>query len=205
MKPQESIPKKLNLVKDNKYNIIYIDPPWKFKTYSPKGKEKKSAENHYPTMTIEEIYQLDLKRIAKPDCVLFTWVTFPLLKEGLMAIEKWGFEYKTNAFTWVKRNKIADSWFWGTGYWTRANAELCLLATIGNPKRVSRSVHQVLDDRVMRHSKKPQTARDRIVQLCGDLPRIEIFAREQDVGWDATGYDLDGLDVRETIGFKNVD
>ena len=126
------------------------------------------------------------------------------MQEALTTIQSWGFEYKTNAFTWVKRNKNADSWFWGTGYWTRANAELCLLATIGKPKRISRSVHQVVDERVMRHSKKPQVVRDRIVELCGDVPRIELFARERDSGWDATGFDLDGLDIRTflaKIGF----
>lgn len=111
---------------------MYVDPPWTFKTYSDKGKEK-SPEQHYQCMTLEDIYSLPISDIAADDCVLFLWVTFPLLREGLEAIRRWGFEYKTCAFNWVKRNKKSDSWFWGLGYWTRSNSELCLLATKGYP------------------------------------------------------------------------
>lgn len=172
---------------DKKYNIIYADPPWTFKTYSQKGKEKKSAECHYRCMKKEDIQQLPIQNIAAEDCVLLLWVTFPCLEEGLELIKKWGFTYKTCGFTWVKRNKKSDSWFWGLGYWTRANSEVCLLATKGKPKRVSKGVHQVCDARIMEHSKKPSEIRDRIVQLCGDLPRIELFARQHAEGWDCWG------------------
>jgi N6-adenosine-specific RNA methylase IME4 len=103
--------------------------------------------------------------------------------------EKWGFEYKTCAFTWVKRNKISPSWFWGMGSWTRANAELCLLATKGNPKRLDAGVSSVIDSAIGRHSEKPPETRDRIVSLMGDLPRIELFARQTVPGWDCWGND----------------
>ena len=116
-----------------KYNIIYADPPWDFKTYSNKGKKHKSAECHYKCMKIEDIYNLPVSNIADDNCVLFLWVTFPLLQEGLEVIRRWGFTYKTCAFNWVKRNKKSDSWFWGLGYWTRSNSEICLLATKGCP------------------------------------------------------------------------
>lgn len=172
---------------DKKYSIIYADPPWTFKTYSPKGQEHKSAAAHYPCMIKEDIQALPVDRIAADDCVLFLWVTFPCLEEGLELIRKWGFTYKTCGFTWVKRNKKSDTWFWGLGYWTRANAEICLLATRGNPKRVSKSVHQVVDARIREHSRKPDEVRDRIVALCGDLPRIELFARQTVPGWDCWG------------------
>lgn len=102
-----------------KYNIIYADPPWTFKTYSQKGKEKKSPELHYDCMTLEDIYDLPVQDIADENCVLFLWVTSPMLKQGFETIERWGFEYKTIGFNWFKKNKIADSWFWGLGYWTR--------------------------------------------------------------------------------------
>lgn len=175
---------------DKKYNIIYADPPWTFKTYSAKGKEKKSAENHYPCMGKQDIQQLPIKSIAAEDCVLLMWVTFPCLQEGLELIERWGFTYKTCGFTWIKQNRKADSLFWGLGYWTRANAEICLLATKGKPKRVSKSVHQVCMARIMEHSRKPSEIRDRIVQLCGDLPRIELFARQYADGWDCWGNEV---------------
>lgn len=171
---------------DKKYSIIYADPPWTYKTYSGKGK-KRSAERHYSCMTKEEIQSLPVQNIAADDCVLFLWVTFPTLEEGLELIQKWGFTYKTCAFNWVKRNRKSDGWFWGLGYWTRSNSEICLLATKGHPKRISKSVHQVCDARIMEHSRKPSEVRDRIVELLGDVPRIELFARERVDGWDAWG------------------
>ena len=79
------------------------------------------------------------------------------------------------------------SFFWGMGNWTRSNAELCLLATKGNPKRQSKSVHQIIVSPIEEHSKKPDEARKRIVELMGDVPRIELFAREHTPGWDVWG------------------
>jgi N6-adenosine-specific RNA methylase IME4 len=112
------------------------------------------------------------------------------LKEGFEVIDAWGFTYKTCAFNWVKKNKKSDSWFWGLGHWTRANSEICLLATKGKPKRISKSVHQICDARIEQHSKKPDEIRDRIVELCGDLPRIELFARQPTLGWDVFGNEV---------------
>lgn len=175
---------------NKKYNIIYADPPWTFKTYSKKGKLKKSAENHYPCMNKKDIQELPIIELADKNCILFLWVTFPCLEEGLELIKKWGFEYKTCGFTWIKRNKKSDSWFWGLGYWTRANAEICLIATKGKPKRVSKRVHQICDARIEQHSKKPNEIRDRIVELCGNLPRIELFARQHAEGWDCWGNEV---------------
>ena len=79
----------------------------------------------------------------------------------------------------------------GMGNWTRANNEICLLATKGKPKRVSASVRQTIISPIEGHSKKPDCVRDRIVELCGDLPRIELFAREKTEGWDAWGNEVD--------------
>ena len=114
----------------------------------------------------------------------------PKLNECFDLIKSWGFIYKTCAFTWVEKNKKADSWFWGMGGWTRANPELCLLATKGTIKRQSASVHSIIEERIARHSKKPAIVRDKIIELVGDLPRIELFARERAAGWDAWGNEL---------------
>ena len=138
-------------------------------------------------MDIEDIKALPISELAEDNCVLFIWVTFPKLQEGLDTIKAWGFTYKTIAFNWVKRNKVADTWFWGMGKWTRANSEICLLATKGTPKRMSASVHSVLDNPISIHSRKPNEARKRIIELCGDLPRVELFAREQLEGFDVWG------------------
>ena len=142
-------------------------------------------------MSIKDLCNLPVKNISKDDCVLFMWVTMPKLNECFQVVNAWGFKYKTAAFTWVKKNKKADSWFWGMGMWTRANAEICLLATKGKPKRINAGIHSVIDDKIMKHSQKPDTARKRIVELCGDLPRIELFAREQAEGWDIWGNELE--------------
>lgn len=115
------------------------------------------------------------------------WITFPLLREAWDVIESWGFTYKSVAFVWVKQNKKTPSLFWGMGYWTRANAELCIIATKGSPKRQSKSVHQVIMSPIEQHSKKPDITRDRIVELMGDVPRIELFARQKTEGWDVWG------------------
>lgn len=171
---------------DKKYRIIYADPPWTYKTWSERGTGR-SASQHYKTMEKSSIQELPVKDIADDDCILFLWSTYPCLEEAMELIKTWGFTYKTVAFTWVKRNKKSDSWFWGLGHWTRSNAEICILATKGKPKRVSKAVHSVIDTPIERHSKKPDIVRTRIVELMGDLPRIELFARERFVGWDAWG------------------
>lgn len=113
-----------------------------------------------------------------------------MLKEAIELIEAWGFTYKTIAFNWIKQNKKSPSLFWGLGNWTRSNSEICLLATKGNPKRVSAAVHSVVMTPIQRHSQKPDEVRDRIVELMGDLPRIELFARETAPGWDAWGNEV---------------
>ena len=169
---------------DKKYNIIYADPAWTFKTWSNKGEEKSPK---YDVMTINDIKNLPVNEIVSDDCVLFIWVTYPLLIEGLETVKSWGFKYKTCGFSWIKQNKKADSLFWGLGYWTRANNEICLLATKGKPSRISKSVHQIVHEPIGKHSKKPTVVRDRIVELCGDLPRIELFARQSVDGWDSWG------------------
>lgn len=179
-----------------KFSIIYADPPWTFKTYSDKGKGR-SPERHYPCMSLEEIKLLPVRDIAAKDCVLFLWVTFPMLEKAFEVIKAWGFTYKSLAFCWIKQNKKSDSLFWGLGYWTRQNPEVCLLATKGKPKRVSRGVHSVVMSRIERHSKKPDEVRRRIVELCGDLPRIELFAREHSPGWAVWGNEVRGFEFNQ--------
>lgn len=171
-----------------KYSIIYADPPWEYKDKALAG--NRGAGCKYPTQSQKWIESLPVNRIANNDCILFLWVTMPKLNECFSLIKKWGFEYKTAAFVCVKKNKKSDSWFWGMGRWTRANAEICLLATKGKPKRISAAVHSVIDTPIEMHSKKPDVTRKRIVQLCGDLPRIELFARQRPKGWDVWGNEV---------------
>lgn len=180
-----------------KYNVIYADPPWNYRVWSKKGNGR-SAESHYNTMSLGDIKKLPVGELADKDCALFMWITFPLLDEMVNVLKAWGFSFKTVAFVWVKQNKKADSLFWGMGYWTRANAEICILATKGNPKRCSKGVHQIILSHIERHSKKPDEARNRIDLLMGDVPKIELFARDSVNGWDTWGNEApDGISIPE--------
>ena len=110
-------------------------------------------------------------------------------------MKEWGFEYKNIAFTWIKKNKKADSNFWGMGSWTRSNPEFLLLGTKGNPKKNSSSVHSVIESKIEEHSKKPDIIRDKITELCGeDKTKIELFSRKKVDGWDCWGNETDKFD-----------
>ena len=170
-----------------KYQAIYADPPWDYQQCRLSG----SAKKHYPTMRIEELCALPVAEIADRDCALFLWATFPQLPEALRLIQAWGFVYKTVAFVWLKQNRKALTWFYGLGFWTRSNAEVCLLATKGHPKHQSAGIHQLVISPVERHSKKPDEVREKIVELMGDVPRIELFARQQTPGWDVWGNEVE--------------
>lgn len=170
-----------------KYNIIYADPPWR---YEQKGVEG-AAEKIYPTMSLEELCKLPVANLSEKDAVLFLWTTFPMLPNALQLIKAWGFRYKNAAFLWLKQNKSGYGWYFGLGFWTRGNAEICLLATKGHPKRKSNRVHQFIISPLQKHSRKPDEAREKIVELIGDLPRIELFAREKTDGWDIWGNEVD--------------
>jgi N6-adenosine-specific RNA methylase IME4 len=173
---------------NKKYKIIYADPPWSYKDKALSG--NRGANCKYPTQSLEWLNNLPVKDLADNDSILFLWVTMPKLNECFDLIKAWGFEYKTCAFTWVKKNKISPSWFMGMGRWTRANAEVCLLATKGKPKRINAGVHSVIDTPIEYHSKKPDVTKERIIKLVGDLPRIELFARKQTTGWDVWGNEV---------------
>ena len=176
---------------ENKYDIIYADPPWRFNVWSRKTGLERSADSHYQTMTKADIENLPIPNITAKNAVLFLWVTYPCLEQGLELIKKWGFTYKTCAFSWVKLNKKSKTPFVGMGYYTRANNEICLLATKGKPlKRINRAVQQLVMTPIEEHSKKPGEVRERIVKLFGDLPRIELFARQYAEGWDCWGNEV---------------
>lgn len=171
------------------YDIIYADPPWHYRNYSDTTAQRWVGD-HYPVMSLDDIKRLPVGKLASDDCALFLWGTWPMLPEVMAVIPAWGFTYKTVAFVMVKENKDG-SLFTGMGYWTRSNTEFCLLATRGHPKRVDASVFQILWTERLAHSAKPPEARERIVQLLGDRPRIELFARERTDGWHAWGNEIE--------------
>lgn len=175
---------------DKKYNIIYADPPW---TYPKTGGTKNSrgmAKQFYNTMSIEEIKSLPIKNITAENATLFLWCTYPQLPNGLETIKAWGFDYFGLGFEWIKKTKSGKDFF-GMGYWTRANPECCLLATKGKLKPQCHNIRQLVYAEIMQHSRKPEIVRENIVRLCGDLPRVELFARQQTDGWDCWGNETD--------------
>ena len=185
---------------EKKYNIIYADPPWSYDDKALAG--NRGACCKYPVQNKEWIDNLPVSKITDDNCVLFLWVTMPKLNECWELISNWGFKYKTVAFTWIKTNKnhaVKQQTFipedcldnkMGMGRWTRSNAELCLLALKGKIKRQSASVRQIIYSPIQEHSKKPSETRDKIIELVGDLPRIELFARQKIEGWDVWGNEI---------------
>lgn len=186
-----------------KYGAIYADPAWTFKCWSGKGKAR-SAENHYETMTPDQIKAIPVESVAADDCCLFLWVTCPQLLEGLAVMEAWGFTYKTKAFSWMKQNEKAghrpppernpQDLLTGMGYWTRANTEDCLLGVRGKPKRLNADVKQPILEPVREHSRKPDCVPARIERLVAG-PYLEMFARTSRPGWDCVGNESDKFTV----------
>lgn len=144
-------------------------------------------------MAMDDIWALPVESVAADDCVLFIWVTWPMLLDCLKTIERWGFCYKTCAFSWVKAraNQIemfqdfVDPWM-GLGYWTRSNSEVCLLATRGKPKRQHADVRQAIIEPRREHSRKPACVHERIERLVPG-PYLELFARAPRLGWTVWG------------------
>lgn len=179
------------------YRAILADPPWGFKVWS--GPEKKVASRGtvapYRTMEMDEIRAMPVKELSADNCVLFLWVVWPTLPEALTVVESWGFKYKTCAFCWMKGDPyrlfaLEEDVYMGLGYWTRANSEVCLLATKGKPKRADANVRQGIFAPRREHSRKPVETHGRIEQLVPG-PYLELFARQRRPGWDCWGNETD--------------
>lgn len=161
------------------YPIVYVDPPWRYE-YSPT--DNREIENHYPTMTLEEICLLPVAEIATPDSVLFLWTTSPKLAESMQVIEAWSYTYKT-CMIWDKERV-------GMGYYARQQHELLLIATRGAvpvPDPANRPPSVIRARRDNEHSVKPAEFYEVIERMYPDLPKVELFARNRRTGWAAWG------------------
>lgn len=183
----ENNKKEIEELPPGKFIAILADPPWSYDREVGQG----VAADQYPTLSLEEIKSMPVKDIAANNSFLFIWVTFPQLKNVFEVIDAWGFEYKTVAFTWVKTNKNNEKPLFGIGSYFKSNAEICLLAIKGEPHKFVKdySLSSVIISPSEGHSRKPQEVRLRIEELLGDVPRIELFAREdkQVEGWTLWG------------------
>jgi N6-adenosine-specific RNA methylase IME4 len=168
-----------------KYTVIYADPPWSYN-------DKLSGHSFglpYVTQDIDWIKKLPVASIAAKDCACFMWAVSPQLPEAIATLDAWGFVYTTVAFVWNKQTSNHKD-VKNLGRWTMGNVEVCLLGKRGHPQRVVKNVHQLVTDLRGRHSEKPHEVRKRIVTLMGDVPRIELFARQRWAGWDAWGNEV---------------
>ena len=185
------------------YGVVLADPPWLFNNLwggRPKkteaGYPSRAVENHYHLLTDDDLCGLPVGDLCSEDCVLFLWTCWPVLQRSLRIIEAWSFRYKTCAFAWMKaharqlellRDDIDP--FVGLGYWTRANSEVCLLATRGSPKRLNADVRQGIIEPRREHSRKPDCVYGRIERLVAG-PYLELFARTTRPGWDSWGNEV---------------
>lgn len=205
------------------YGAILADPPWQMAMFSdkgrgrcPDGRETNDRGNmigganndparHYETMALADIKALPVNHLAAPDCALFMWAVDPMLPHALEVGSAWGFEFKTVAFYWAKtrregstRGRDLEGWDkhfpMGTGYWTRANPEMCLLFTRGRPKRLSAGVRKLLVEPRREHSRKPDRVHTDIEALCAG-PYVELFGRAPRPGWDVWGNQVDKFAV----------
>lgn len=179
-----------------KYGIVYADPPWAYLWGTGKNGGHFAPEKHYPTMATDEICALDVRALRDRNCVLAMWTTSPCLPDAFRVMDAWGFKYKTVLFTWVKLNAASKTIVTGPGSYTRSACEYVLLGMRGHVKRVSTEpISQVLMEPRTGHSRKPPIVRQHLVSLFGDLPRVELFARQRVEGWDAWGNEIVSDDV----------
>lgn len=160
------------------YPIILADPPWRYDFSKDDADE---IENHYPTMSLDEICALPVHQSAFDDCVLFMWATSPKLEDAFKVINAWGFQYRTCA--------IWDKEWIGPGYYFRQRHELLLVATRGSvpvPPPNARP-DSVFTEKRTAHSKKPDVSYRLIESMYPDLPKLELFSRTAREGWTAWG------------------
>lgn len=158
--------------------ILYADPPWQYEN-PPMGGSNRSIENHYPTLTLDEICALDIGACATADAVLFMWATAPKCAECFQVLEAWGFEYRTN-IVWDKERI-------GMGYWARSRHELLLVARRGEmptPAPADRPDSIIAAKRSNEHSEKPAVFYEMIERMYPGVRKREFFARNRRDGWE---------------------
>lgn len=175
-----------------KYQIIYADPPWKyrdtaeFKKFRPHGF---GADFHYKTLTTQEICQIWIPK--EKDSILFLWVTVPFLEDGFKVLNSWGFKYKTALF-W---DKVTI----GTGHYFRGQIEVCLIGISGKIRAFHTQLRNLIVCKKSKHSKKPDIFYS-IIDKLGYSRKLELFARQKTEGWDVWGNEVESdIDLKIAI------
>ena len=187
---------------NKQYNVIYADPPWSYYNDSDATEDcttnKGLKRPPYPVLGSKTIKSIPVNKIAAENSILFLWTTDYHLQKSLEVMEAWGFTYKTMGFVWSKKNKNGSQVCFMGAYTLKSGVELCLLGTKGkdaNKLTKKNNIRAYLESPREKHSKKPDEIRNRIVELCGDVPRIELFAREKHEGWDFWGNEVDNPSI----------
>lgn len=185
---------------DKKYSVIYCDPAWQFKSAKTGGKLNSGAAQKYTVTSLKDMMRLPVENLAAEDCLLVMWYVGAMPREAIELCEFWGFKLlNMNGFVWDKETKTGKDHF-GMGYATRASTESALIGYRGKLSNIieDRSIRSKIRAKVGRHSEKPNEFREAIVKMCGDVPRIELFSREQFPGWDAWGNELEMMNKQVT-------
>lgn len=180
---------------------IVCDPPWKFRPYIMVADQKgsRAIERHYRCMSIADITAIPVSAVAARDAHLWLWTTGPHLQNSFQIIESYGFKYSGMGMVWVKLRRslgkqlrllssadMERELHCGLGYTTRKNAEFCLLARRGNARRIGKNIREIILSPVREHSRKPDEAYERIERYAAG-PFLEIFGRQERVGWTVVG------------------
>lgn len=187
------------ILPNDKYEIIYADPPWDYggKMQYDKSSIKSenigfqknifisSAEFKYPTVKLPDLKKLNVQSIAAENCLLFMWATGPHLAHAIELGDAWGFEYKTIAFVW-------DKMIHNPGRYTLSQTELCLVFKKGKipTPRGARNIRQLIALKRGAHSEKPEKVIEGITKMFPEQKKIELFARKNYVGWDNWGLEI---------------
>lgn len=168
---------------DGKFRVLLADPPWQ---YDFAHDATRAIENQYGTLDVLDIASYTdpegrrIADVATENAVLFMWATAPKLREALLVLDAWGFEYVTH-FVWVK-DRI------GMGYWARSQHELLLIGRRGrfSPPAEEHRRSSVFDGRRSAHSVKP-SLHEWIEAAFPGGGYLELFARSGRSGWAAFG------------------
>ena len=164
----------LNSLPLKKYGCIYVDPPWKYLNQGTRG----ATDNHYETMTVEELCRMPIAKIAADKSHIHLWVTNGFLFEAPKILKAWGFEFKST-FVWVKPQM-------GMGNYWRNSHEILLLGVRGGLTASDRGLMSWIEESRRSHSQKPDSVREMITRLSPG-PYLELFGRSKISGWDVFG------------------
>ena len=170
---------------NKKYSIIYADPPWQVKAGPIWGSSGESRDLTYPTMSLDQIKDLNVKEISEKDAHLYLWTINKYVEQSYSVARAWGFR-PVCLMTWCKPSHGIG--LGGTFIQTTEHHLFCRRGTLKAQKRIDTTWFSLPRGK---HSVKPNEFRQMITDVSGDLPRLEMFARNASPGWDVWGNEVE--------------